>query len=351
MPRSPALPHRPDEDTPRSPGAERGVLVGEQSTPNGAARAMRGRTHQQRVRARFRKDKVGLVALAGCIVIATLALTAPLLASWGLIDPSTLHPELVTDIGSLPTGPLGGISAEHWFGVEPGTGRDLLARILVGLSTSMLIATLTTLLSVVVGTVLGMVAGLAGGWVDGTIGRVIDLVLSFPGLLMLLTLAPIMTDAVHDVLRLPEGPPSQIAFIIIVLAFFSWPFHARVIRGQVLSLREQEFIEAAQSLGASRAWLYRRELLPHLWAPILVYATLMLPIFIAAEAALGFLGVGIQAPAASLGSILNDSLRYNAVDPAYFIFPNLVLVLIVLAMNLLGDSLQDAIEPPTRGGS
>jgi peptide/nickel transport system permease protein len=297
------------------------------------------------VRARFGKDKVSVVALIVCLVFAVLTVMSPLLSAWGLLEPSTLHPELVTEVGSLPSGHFGGISWHHWLGVEPGTGRDLLSRILVGLTTSMVVATLATALSVAIGTVLGMLAGAAGGWVDWTISRFIDLVLSFPALLMLLTLAPLMTGAVHNILHLPTGPPSQVGFMVIVLGFFGWPFQARIIRGQVLSLREQEFVEAARSLGASAVWIRRRELLPHLWAPILVYTTLMLPSYIAAEATLGFLGVGIQAPTASLGSILNDSVAYASVDPAYFVFPGSVLALIVLALNLLGDGLQDALEP------
>lgn len=324
-----------------SPPEDRETSVDAVSRPVGAI----ARSHRQLVRAKFVKDKVSVLALAVCVVFAVLTVTSPLLSMWGVLDPSTLHPGLVTGIGSIPDGRFGGMSWHHWLGVEPGTGRDLLSRILVGMTTSMVVATLATVLTVVIGTVLGMIAGLSGGSVDWTISRLIDLVLSFPALLMLLTLAPLMTGAVHQVLHLPTGPPSQIGFMIIVLGFFGWPFQARIIRGQVLSLREQEFVEAARSLGASHMWIQARELLPHLLAPILIYTTLMLPSYIAAEATLGFLGVGLQAPAASLGSILNDSVSYASVDPAYFVFPGLVLAILVLAFNLLGDGLQDALEP------
>jgi peptide/nickel transport system permease protein len=307
------------------------------------------RSQAQRTRARFLRDRVNVAGLVVCVVFAVLAVASPLLERWGLIDPSTTHPGLVQGIGSLPTGPMGGISADHWAGVEPGTGRDLLSRIISGLTTSLTVATLATLLSVTIGTALGMIAGLSRGLVDWGISRLVDLVLSFPALLMLLTLAPLMTDAVHHLLRLPTGPPSQIAFMVLVLSAFGWPYIARIVRGQVLSLREQEFVEAARSLGARSWWIQRRELLPHLWAPILVYATLMLPTYVAAEATLGFLGVGIQAPAASLGSILNDSVSYAAVDPAYFLIPGGVLALIVLALNLVGDGLKDAMDPEGYG--
>lgn len=304
-----------------------------------------GRTHWQTVRSRLRRDRVTAVALLGCLVVTAVAVTSPLLEAWGWIDPQTFHPDLVTGIGSLPTGPAGGVSAEHPFGVEPGTGRDLLSRILAGITISLLVGALATVLSVVVGTVLGAVAGLSGARVDWLISRLIDLVLSFPALLMLLTLAPLMVSAMHEHLLLPVGPPSQIGFMVVVLGFFGWPYVARIIRGQVLSLKEKDFMEAARSLGATRRWLYTREVLPHLWAPILVYSTLILPINIAAEATLGFLGVGVQAPTPSLGSILNDSVAYASADPAYFLFPGATLALIVLAFNLLGDGVRDALDP------
>ncbi len=307
--------------------------------------AIQGRSQWQIVWNRLRRDKVTLAALVVCCIIVLASLLAPLLAAWGVIDPQKVNSNLVTGIGSMPPGPLSGASAQHWLGVEPGTGRDLLARILTGLTTSLLVAVLATVLSVVVGTLLGIITGFAGGRTDWLISRLMDLVLSFPQILMLLTLAPLLVTAMHSTLHLPEGEPSQVAFMALVLGFFGWPYVARIIRGQVMSLREREFIEAARSLGAKKWWLYFKELLPHLWAPILIYSTLILPQNVAAEASLGFLGVGIQAPTASLGSILNDSVSYAAADPAYFLFPGLLLALLVLSFNLLGDGARDALDP------
>ena len=149
-----------------------------------------------------------------------------------------------------PTGPLGGISIDHWLGVEPGTGRDMFSRILAGLTTSLTVAVLATIISVLVGTVLGLISGFAGGWIDWCISRVMDLLLSFPQILMLLTLSAVLLDAMHDVLHFPAGAPSSIAFLVHrPVGFFGWPFFARIIRGQVLSLREREFIEAARVPG------------------------------------------------------------------------------------------------------
>jgi peptide/nickel transport system permease protein len=142
-----------------------------------------------------------------------------------------------------------------------------------------------------------------------------------------------------------SAPPPKIAFMVLVLGFFGFPFFARIIRGQVLSLREREFVEAARSLGARRGRLYFKELLPHLWAPLLVYTTLVLPANISAEAALGFLGVGLNPPTASLGAILNDTVSYALPDPAYFFFPGVTVFLLVLSFNLLGDGLRDALDP------
>ena len=314
------------------------------SATDGAV-AIKGRTPWQIVVSRLKRDKVTLVAGTITGLFLPAALISPLLDALGVIDPYGTNPKLVTGVGSLPTGPLGGISVDHWLGVEPGTGRDMFSRILAGLTTSLTVAVLATIISVLVGTVLGLISGFAGGWMDWGVSRVMDLLLSFPQILMLLTLSAVLLDAMHDVLHFPAGAPSSIAFLVIFLSVFGWPFFARVIRGQVLSLRQREFIEAAESLGAKKTRLYFKEILPHLWAPILVYSTLILPQYIAAEAALSFLGVGIQPPTPSLGSIMGDSVTYAAADPAFFIIPGLTLSILVLAFNLLGDGLRDALDP------
>ncbi len=303
-----------------------------------------GRTPWQITRARLVRDRVTMVALGAAIFFIVLAVTAPLMTQLGWIDPYTSHPELVGGLGSLPIGPVGGVSWQHPMGVEPGTGRDIFSRVLAGLTVSLVVATLAVFVSVVLGTVIGIISGTAGGRVDWLLSRVIDFVLSFPQTLMLIALSTIVIDLLQGALNTDRTIPSMI-FMILVMGFFGWPYFARIIRGQVLSLKEREFIEAARSLGAGRARIYFTELLPHLWAPILVYTTLIMPQNIATEAALGFLGVGIQAPTPSFGSILNDSVHYATSDPAYFIFPGVTLFLVVLSFNLLGDGLRDALDP------
>ncbi|HRW18716.1 MAG TPA: ABC transporter permease [Dermatophilaceae bacterium] len=308
--------------------------------------AIKGRSPWEIVRARLRRDKVTMVAFVSSIFFVLLAVAAPFLRMAGWLEPDKTNPDLVKGIGSMPTGMWGGVSAQHWFGVEPGTGRDLFARVVTGMTVSLTVALLATIFAVVVGTVLGIVAGFARGRVDWLISRFMDLVLSFPSTLMLLSLAPVLVSRIASMMGTADADPKpKIVFMAVVLGFFGFPFFARIIRGQVLSLREREFIEAATSLGAQRGRIYFKELLPHLWAPILVYTTLVLPQNIAAEAALGFLGVGVPPPMASLGQILNDSVNFARVDPAYFMFPGMVVFLMVLSFNLLGDGLRDALDP------
>jgi peptide/nickel transport system permease protein len=306
--------------------------------------AIVGRTPWQITRSRLIRDKVTLIAMGVAILFVVLAAIAPLLTTWKLIDPYTSHTDLVGGLGSLPLGTLGGVSSAHWLGVEPGTGRDLFSRILAGLTVSLLVSVCAALVSVTLGTIIGIISGTAGGRIDWLFSRVIDFVLSFPQTLMLIALSTIVIDALESALNVARTPASMV-FMIIVMGFFGWPSFARIIRGQVLSLKEREFVEAARSLGAGRMRIYFKELLPHLWAPILVYSTLIMPQNIATEAALGFLGVGIQAPTPSFGSILNDSVHYANADPAYFIFPGVTLFLVVLAFNLVGDGFRDALDP------
>jgi len=322
------------------------ILEAAETAAIDGAVAIKGRSPWQIVWSRLKRDKVTMVALVASALCIILAIASPLLAHFGIIDPDLNHPDLVTGLGSLPEGFGGGMSWDHPLGVEPGTGRDIFARILTGLTTSLTVAILATIISLLIGVILGIIAGFARGRTDWWISRFMDLVLSFPSTLMLLSLQLILVQLIADAMgQSASAAPPKIVFMVVVLGFFGFPQIARIIRGQVLSLREREFIEAAQSLGAKRGRLYFKELLPHLWAPILVFSTLIMPANIAAEATLGFLGVGLNPPAASLGSLLNASVNYALPDPAYFLFPGLAVFLVVLAFNLLGDGLRDALDP------
>jgi peptide/nickel transport system permease protein len=210
---------------------------------------------------------------------------------------------------------------------------------------SLAIAIAATIFAMLLGIVLGIVAGVSGGWVDAVIGRITDLTLAFPQTLMLLAFsAPgvlILTNTFH----LPSGNFANATYVILVLGIFGWTSIARLIRGQVLSIREREFVHAATLLGASRFRIYFREILPNLWAPILVTFTLIMPAFVSAEAALSFLGVGITPPTPTLGNILRDTVSYAQYAPVYFFVPGILIAVIVVSFNLLGDGLRDALDP------
>ena len=303
-----------------------------------------GRTPWQLARARVRRDKTTMIAFVILCVAIVVALAAPVLSGLGVLKPYLPHQNLVTGLGSNPTGAFGGVSLSHPLGVVPQTGWDLLSRLVLGITLSLLIATAATLLSLVLGTVFGLISGYLGKWPDFWISRSMDLVLAFPQLLMLLALSSVIIDRITS-LGVPAGNPSHIVYLILVLGFFGWPYFARIIRGQVLSLREREFIEAARSLGASNRRIYFKELLPNLWAPILIYFTLNLPTNISAEAALSYLGVGVQSPTPTLGSVLTDASTYATSDPTFFFAPGITIFILVISFNLFGDGLRDALDP------
>jgi peptide/nickel transport system permease protein len=294
--------------------------------------------------ARFRKDKLSMISFVVVVVFFLLAISAPILVALDVIDPLKNNTELVDEFG-LPIGSYGGISKDHWLGVEPGGGRDALSRLWYGTTFSLMIAISATMIAMFIGVVLGIVSGAAGGWVDAIIGRAIDLTLAFPQTLMLLALSTVGLAFVEQQLNVPKGNPTAAVYVVIVLGLFGWTAVARIVRGQVLSLREREFVQASQMIGASRYRIYFREILPNLWAPILVTFTLMMPAFVSAEAALSFLGVGITAPTPTLGNILTDALRYADSAFLYFFFPALLIAVIVVSFNLLGDGLRDALDP------
>lgn len=303
-----------------------------------------GRTPWQLARARLRRDKPTMFMLIVAGITLVMAVVAPILDGLGVLDPQTFHKDLIDPaIGSLPKGPWGGTSWAHPLGVEPGTGRDVLSRIVVGVTFSLAIAFSATILTVVFGTVMGLIAGFLGGRTDFWISRLIDMILSFPQTLMLLALSGMFIDLLTG-RGLPTNGAAAV-YIIIVLSAFGWPTIARIIRGQVLSLREREFVESAKSLGAKNSRIYFKELLPNLWAPILVYSTLIMPTYVSAEAALSYLNVGVKPPTPTLGNILANSVNYVSSTPTYFFYPGIMIAVIVLSFNLLGDGLRDALDP------
>ncbi|MGY0018816.1 ABC transporter permease [Streptomyces sp. cg35] len=293
---------------------------------------------------RFKKDKI---AVAGGVIVVLLILIAafarPLQHLFGL-DPNTFHQDLIDPTTSLPKGGLGGMSADHPLGVEPKFGRDILARILEGSWVSLVVAFGATVLSNVIGAILGVVAGYYGGRVDSIISRMMDTFLAFPLLLFAISISATLQGGAFGL----NGLPLHICVLIFVIGFFNWPYLGRIVRGQTLALREREFVDAARGMGARGPYILFRELMPNLVGPIIVYSTLLIPTNIIFEASLSFLGVGIQPPQASWGGMLNQAVDYFQVDPQYMIVPGLAIFVTVLAFNLLGDGLRDALDPRSR---
>jgi peptide/nickel transport system permease protein len=303
-----------------------------------------GRTLRQLAWARLRKDRVAMSSMFVLGLIVLIAIFGPLISKWLGVNPYDFNTDLLSDAGSLPLGPFGGVSRDHPLGVEPLTGRDILARLLYGSRISLFIALSATFITVFVGTVVGIIAGYSRGRTDIVLSRFMDITLAFPLLLVIIAMTPVIEQRLQS-LGLPAGNPSRITTLILVLSVFGWPYLARLIRGQVLSLREREFVEAAVSIGSSKRRILFRELLPNLWAPILVYATIAMPALIGAEAALAYLGISVVPPTPTWGSMLEESVGYFTVDPFYFFVPLSMLLAAVLSFNLLGDALRDALDP------
>jgi peptide/nickel transport system permease protein/oligopeptide transport system permease protein len=301
--------------------------------------AIEGRSLGRIAWLRLKRDKV---AMGGGVFIIFLLLVA-IVGPYFVQDPTAYHPGLINATFSRPNGSWGGISLAHPFGVEPVNGRDVLARVVVGARYSMLIAFLATLLAVSIGVVMGIIAGYFGGWVDAVIARSMDVFLAFPLLVFAIALVGVIPSSAFGF----NGNSLRVGLLIFVIGFFAWPYMGRIIRGQTLSLREREFVDAARSLGARGPYILFRELLPNLVAPILVYSTLLIPVNILFEAALSYLGVGIIPPTPSWGGMLSDAVNngYYSIDPMFMIIPGLAIFLTVMAFNLFGDGLRDALDP------
>jgi peptide/nickel transport system permease protein len=287
---------------------------------------------------RLRRDRLALVALGFILVLVAMAVLAPVIVDLAGARPPNQPGKKYLDPGfGTPTGPSG----DNLFGVDP-LGRDLFSRVIYGARVSLEIALIATALSVLIGLVVGMVAGYYRGWVDAVLSRLIDVLLAFPILLLALGVASACSLG-DGCLRGAVKP--GLGVVVFVIAFVNWTYIARIIRGQVLSLREREFVEAARSLGASNRRILFREILPNLTAPLIVYATLVIPQNILFEAALSFLGVGVQPPDASWGKMLADATEVFDTAWWYMLFPGTALLLTVLSFNILGDGLQDALDP------
>ena len=311
--------------------------------PTGEERKVVGRSPGQLAWLRLKRDRTARVSGGFLIFAIVVALAAPLIKSIRGIDPTDKFNDKLNNFG-MPLGYGGGISAEHPFGLEPSQGRDIMMQLVYGLRTSLLVAFAAALIAAAVGVLVGIVAGYARGWLDGIINWVIDITLAFPFLIFALAMIPVIEDRFYG--ERDAVPASfRIGLIIATFAIFSWTYTARLVRGQVISLREREFVEAARASGARTPHILFRQLLPNLWAPILVTISLNVPAFITAEAALAFVNIGVIEPTPDLGRMIFQSISFIETDPPYTFFPGMTIFLLVLAFNLFGDSLRDALDP------
>lgn len=311
-----------------------------------------GKSPFQIAMGRLRQDKLAVTCAAIVLLLLLLGLLAPIINSLLHISAYqdgqySLNNAEALEFDGLPkTGPpLYGFDPAHPLGLEPQTAQDNLARLLLGIRTSLFVATTATVLSTLIGVVIGLVAGFSRGWLDRIISFFTDLFLSFPFILGALALTPILVSRFGgDAASLGRA---QLVALITILTVFGWMGLARLVRGQVLSLREREFIQAAQVIGAPTTRILFRELLPNLVAPIVIAISLGLPGYVAAEAGLSFLGIGLSG-VPSLGQTVNNAVTWYESYPLYLWAPVVTIAVLVLALNLLGDSIRDAFDPKTR---
>ncbi len=317
-----------------------GLLIGVMKT---VVASVIGRTPRQLAWRRFRRNRFGLPALVISLTITFVTLMTPIVGKFLGIDGRERFPETLSSRG-MPIGKFGGISWSHPLGIEPGIGHDLLARLLFGARISFFVALITTVLSIAIGVVAGILMGFFRGRVDSTIGRFIDFLLAFPSFFMIVALSLPMVQRLEKS-GIAEGNTARMLYLVLILIFFGWPYLARVIRSQVLSIRERDYVMAARALGASNTRIIFKEILPNLWSIIIVYFSLSLPGYLTAEAVFSFLGLGIQPPDASWGLLISDSIKYVMNAPTYFFITTISLVFVVLTFNLLGDAVRDALDP------
>ena len=277
-------------------------------------------TYLQSVIRRFKYHKAGVVSLVIVAVIIVFSVLAPFISPY---DPNAINPEF-----SAPP------SAAHLLGTDS-IGRDMLSRLLYGTRVSLLVGFLATVLSTGIGVILGLIAGYFGGIVDMIIMRFTDMVMSFPYILLILVAGAIFEPGMWN--------------IILILGFVDWPGVTRLVRGNVMALKEQDFVKSSMIAGMPQSYIMASDILPNTVAPILVFATSVMAISILAEATLSFLGMGVQPPDASLGNLLNgaESITVLTQMPWMWLSPGLMIVVLVICVNFIGDALRDAMDPTT----
>lgn len=328
------------------PGPDLSVNAPDVIEPKVAGVVIVGRSPGQLAWMRLKRDRVAITSAWVLGVFGVIVILAPLIEWLYGDDPTRGHNELLNSIG-FPIGYGGGVSADHWLGLTPQRGYDLLLQIIFGARTSLGIALVAAVLAVAFGILTGIIAGYAGGWLDRLLVWFTDFMLAFPFFLFAIALVPTIGTRLAD--QYGEiAVWKRIAVIIGVFAMFNWMYMARIVRGQVISLREREYVEAARAAGAGTGHILFRQLLPNLWAPVLVVFSLTVPQLVTAEAALSFLNIGIQEPTPDLGRLILLGARNilnTGLIPGTVFIPAILLFVLVLVFNLLGDAVRDALDP------
>jgi peptide/nickel transport system permease protein len=284
---------------------------------------------------RLRDRRAALAAAAVVVLLLLIALAAPLLTALEGQDPTTYHPALIDSArGGVPVGPLGGIGADHWLGVEPQTGRDLFARLVHGARVSLGVALAATVVQVAIGVTVGVASALGSRWVDQLLSRVTDIIVAMPLMIMALALLAVV----------PSSFPRPV-LVTLVIGLIAWGNIAKIVRAQTLTLKNLDHVAAARLSGWGTWRIARRELLPGLAAPVITYGALLVPMNISVEAALSFLGVGVKPPTPSWGQMLTAADVWYQAAPQYLLLPAGALFVTVLALTVLGDGIRTALDP------
>jgi len=314
----------------------------------GERKAIAGRSPTRIAIDRLRKDKIAVLCFAIVLFFAFVGVFAGWICDLFGVSTETVRASTVIDLttGLPKVGPPNhGFTMDHPFGVAPASGTDNLAVWLQGCRTSLYLASIATLFSTIIGVTLGLVAGFIGGAVDTIISFLIDLFLTFPFLLAALAIAPIISERFGT--DLDKLKTVSFYSLVVILVIFGWMGVARLVRGEVLSIREREFVKAARVIGVPTSRILVKEILPNLLAPIVVSISLGLPAFVAAEAGLSFLGIGVFGRE-SWGQTINGATKYWETYPLSLFEPVLGIAVLVVALNLLGDAIRDAFDPKTR---
>jgi peptide/nickel transport system permease protein len=337
-----------------SGGAGLGAAVAtETGVELGEVEEIRARGYWELVWRRFKRDKVAIASGIFIILLILIAFAgAPIAQHYIGHGPDDIFTgtAAVDTLSQLPANP--GTHIDNYYtnhrdilllGASNRLGQDEFLRLLYGARVSLEVAGLSTLGLMIIGVILGSIAGYFRGWIDTIISRVTEITMAFPLILFIVAMAATVGPRLDNITLgiFPRG----VITLVLIFSIFGWYYPARIMRAQVLSIREKEYVEAARMIGASDARIIRSHILPHLVAPIIVYSTLIIATYVLFEAGLSFLGLGIKPPTASWGNLLADAPQFYTTRPLLMLWPGLAVLLTTLAFNLLGDGLRDAFDP------